>query len=104
MISDFFHRGFVYLSSLLYPVPLTHKIAIVNAKGDVKGYLRVTVQPVLGKYTKLWVTVQPVLGKYTKLRVTVQPMLGKYTKRRGSDGSDRTLASARNLSSVARHS
>ena len=44
-----FHRGFVYLSSLLYPVPLTHKIAIVNARGDVKGFLRVTVQAVLGK-------------------------------------------------------
>ncbi|XP_043239569.1 kinesin-like protein unc-104 isoform X3 [Amphibalanus amphitrite] len=44
-------RGFVYLSSLLYPVPLTHKIAIVNAKGDVKGFLRVAVQAVLDEDT-----------------------------------------------------
>ncbi|XP_065219254.1 kinesin-like protein unc-104 isoform X1 [Planococcus citri] len=39
-------RSFVYLSNLLYPVPLIHKIAIVNEKGDVKGYLRVAVQAV----------------------------------------------------------
>lgn len=40
-------RSFVYLSSLLYPVPLIHKVAIVNEKGDVKGYLRVAVQAVI---------------------------------------------------------
>ncbi|XP_077998680.1 kinesin-like protein KIF1A [Glandiceps talaboti] len=37
-------RGFVYLSNLLYPVPLVHRIAIVSEKGDVKGWLRVAVQ------------------------------------------------------------
>lgn len=42
-------RAFVYLSNLLYPVPLIQKVAIVNEKGDVKGYLRVTVQAVVGK-------------------------------------------------------
>ena len=41
-------RSFVYLSNLLYPVPLIQKIAIVNEKGDVKGYLRVAVQAVVG--------------------------------------------------------
>lgn len=40
-------RSFVYLSNLLYPVPLVHKVAIVNERGDVRGYLRVAVQPVL---------------------------------------------------------
>ncbi|GFT28387.1 kinesin-like protein unc-104, partial [Nephila pilipes] len=40
-------RAFVYLSNLLYPVPLIQKVAIVNEKGDVKGYLRVAVQAVL---------------------------------------------------------
>lgn len=40
-------RSFIYLSNLLYPVPLVHKVAIVNERGDVKGYLRVAVQPVL---------------------------------------------------------
>ncbi|XP_054088957.1 kinesin-like protein unc-104 isoform X1 [Zeugodacus cucurbitae] len=40
-------RSFIYLSNLLYPVPLVHKVAIVNERGDVRGYLRVAVQPVL---------------------------------------------------------
>ncbi|XP_050081304.1 kinesin-like protein unc-104 isoform X1 [Anopheles maculipalpis] len=40
-------RSFVYLSNLLYPVPLVHKVAIVNERGDVRGYLRVAVQPVM---------------------------------------------------------
>ncbi|XP_025155589.1 kinesin-like protein unc-104 isoform X16 [Harpegnathos saltator] len=40
-------RSFVYLSNLMYPVPLIHKVAIVNEKGDVKGYLRVAVQAVV---------------------------------------------------------
>lgn len=39
-------RGFVYLSNLLYPVTLVHKVAIVSEKGDVRGYLRVAVQAV----------------------------------------------------------
>uniref|UniRef100_A0A2R5LHZ1 Kinesin-like protein unc-104 n=1 Tax=Ornithodoros turicata TaxID=34597 RepID=A0A2R5LHZ1_9ACAR len=39
-------RAFVYVSNLMYPVPLVQKIAIVNEKGDVKGYLRVAVQAV----------------------------------------------------------
>lgn len=45
----FYSRAFVYLSNLLYPVPLIQKVAIVNEKGDVKGYLRVAVQAVVGK-------------------------------------------------------
>ncbi|XP_048520059.1 kinesin-like protein unc-104 isoform X8 [Dendroctonus ponderosae] len=40
-------RGFVYLSNLLYPVTLIHKVAIVSEKGDVRGYLRVAVQAVM---------------------------------------------------------
>lgn len=39
----------MYLSNLMYPVPLIHKVAIVNEKGDVKGYLKVAVQAVIGK-------------------------------------------------------
>lgn len=40
-------RSFIYLSNLMYPVPLVHKVAIVNERGDVRGYIRVAVQPVL---------------------------------------------------------
>jgi kinesin family protein 1 len=47
-----FHcRSFVYLSNLLYPVPLVHKVAIVNERGDVRGYLRIAVQPVMDEET-----------------------------------------------------
>ena len=42
-------RAYVYLSNLMYPVPLIHRLAVVNDKGDVKGYLRVAVQVILGK-------------------------------------------------------
>ncbi|KAM4575629.1 kinesin-like protein KIF1A isoform 2-T2 [Fundulus diaphanus] len=41
-------RAFVYLSNLLYPVPLVHRVAIVNEKGWVKGFLRVAVQAISG--------------------------------------------------------
>lgn len=34
----------------MYPVPLVHRVAIVNERGDVKGYLKVAVQAVVGKY------------------------------------------------------
>ncbi|CAG07659.1 unnamed protein product [Tetraodon nigroviridis] len=45
---DFLHllRAFVYLSNLLYPVPLVHRVAIVSEKGEVKGFLRVAVQAI----------------------------------------------------------
>ncbi|XP_072560627.1 kinesin-like protein KIF1A isoform X3 [Paramormyrops kingsleyae] len=39
-------RAFVYLSNLLYPVPLVHRVAVVSEKGDIKGFLRVAVQAI----------------------------------------------------------
>lgn len=39
----------MFLTNLMYPVPLVHKVSIVNEKGDVKGWLRVAVQAVGGK-------------------------------------------------------
>ncbi|XP_073794250.1 kinesin-like protein KIF1B isoform X35 [Danio rerio] len=39
-------RAFVYLSNLLYPVPLVHRVAVVTEKGDVRGFLRVGVQAI----------------------------------------------------------
>lgn len=41
----------MYLSNLLYPVPLVHRVAIVSEKGEVKGFLRVAVQAVSGTVT-----------------------------------------------------
>lgn len=42
-------RTFLYLSHLLYPVTLIQRVPVVNEKGDVKGYLRVAIQAVIGK-------------------------------------------------------
>ncbi|XP_056895755.1 kinesin-like protein KIF1B isoform X3 [Takifugu flavidus] len=39
-------RAFVYLSNLLYSVPLVHRVAIVTEKGEVRGFLRVGVQAI----------------------------------------------------------
>ena len=41
-------RSFVYLSNLLYPVPLVPRVAVVSEKGEVKGFLRVPVQAISG--------------------------------------------------------
>lgn len=43
------HRAFVYLSNLLYPVPLVHRVAVVTEKGEVRGFLRVGVQAIAGE-------------------------------------------------------
>ena len=56
-------RSLIYLSNLMYPVPLLHRVAIVNEKGNVQGYLRVAVQAVIGNlyihsYSKTLIKVQ----------------------------------------------
>lgn len=48
-VPPFSGRAFVYLSNLLYPVPLVHRVAIVSEKGEVKGFLRVAVQAISGR-------------------------------------------------------
>ena len=44
-------RSFVYLSNLLIPLSLVHKLAVVNEKGEVKGHLTVSIRFVSGKYS-----------------------------------------------------
>lgn len=39
----------MYLSNLLYPVPLVHRVAVVTEKGEVQGFLHVGVQAIAGK-------------------------------------------------------
>ncbi|KAL0275192.1 UNVERIFIED_CONTAM: hypothetical protein PYX00_003130 [Menopon gallinae] len=51
-------RAFVYLSHLKYPIPLIQKVPIVNEKGDVKGYLRVAVQPLVEEFSEFPVGVR----------------------------------------------
>lgn len=69
-------RSFIYLSNLLYPVPLVHKVAIVNERGDVRGYIRVAVQPVLVSFYKF-------LLKNLKFSVSFMDLFGKAGKPRG---------------------
>lgn len=59
----FLFRAFVYLSNLLYPVPLVHRVAIVSEKGEVKGFLRVAVQAISGKVS------QPALSAGRRARL-----------------------------------
>ncbi|VDO56399.1 unnamed protein product [Onchocerca flexuosa] len=39
-------RSFVYLNNLVHNVPLVHKVVIVNETAEVKGHLRVAIEPV----------------------------------------------------------
>ena len=42
-------RSFVYLSNLLVPLSLVHKVAIVSEKGEVKGHLTVSIRFMAGE-------------------------------------------------------
>lgn len=37
-------RAFVYLTNLLYGLPLVQSVAIVSERGEVKGFLKIAVQ------------------------------------------------------------
>lgn len=65
---DFLHllRAFVYLSNLLYPVPLVHRVAIVSEKGEVKGFLRVAVQAISGTNSALSLLSEHALAAVLK--------------------------------------
>ena len=43
-----FFRSFVYLSNLLYGVPLEQKVPIVSESGDVQGHLVIGIQQCTG--------------------------------------------------------
>ena len=43
-------RSFVYMSNLLQPTSLVHKVAIVSERGEVKGHLTVSVRFMPGIY------------------------------------------------------
>jgi hypothetical protein len=40
----FVSRAFVYLTNLLYGLPLVQSIAIVSERGEIKGYLKIAIQ------------------------------------------------------------
>lgn len=63
-------RAFVYLSNLLYPVPLVHRVAIVTEKGEVKGFLRVAVQAISG-IISVWIKQHVAIKKTCWMRLLV---------------------------------
>ncbi|KAK7066390.1 hypothetical protein SK128_027888, partial [Halocaridina rubra] len=77
-------RGFMYLSNLLYPVPLVHRVAIVNERGDVKGYLKVAVQAVVASEEDTVETSQPV-GVRQSARISFND--GTFKRPRAKRGS-----------------
>jgi len=40
----FIFRAFVYLTNLLYGLPLIQNVAIVSDRGDIKGYLKISIE------------------------------------------------------------
>ena len=77
-------RAVVYLSNLMYPVPLIHRIAIVNEKGDVKGFLRVAVQAVLGRDDE---TVDYPMGVRQSARIAFPDGCTARTEKQDSAGT-----------------
>ncbi|CEF59380.1 Kinesin-like protein KIF1B [Strongyloides ratti] len=82
-------RAFVYLNNLLYNVPMIHKVALVSEKGDVKGYLKVSIE----------IIEKPTDGrKSSKLNFRKEDFLKKgkrcqtdsYRKGNGASTNDRT--------------
>ena len=71
-------RAYVYLSNLMYPVPLIHRLAVVNDKGDVKGYLRVAVQLILGKTFSELIIVIKVINQTIFGKINMIEMLNQY--------------------------
>ncbi|KAG0722230.1 Kinesin-like protein unc-104 [Chionoecetes opilio] len=77
-------QGFLYLSNLLYPVPLLHRVAIVNERGDVKGYLKVAVQAVIVSEEDAVETSQPA-GVRQSARISFNE--GSFKRPRAKRGS-----------------
>lgn len=45
-ISSIFFRTFVYLTNLLYGIPLIQNVAIVSERGEIKGYLKISIEQI----------------------------------------------------------
>uniref|UniRef100_A0A914CSL6 Kinesin-like protein unc-104 n=2 Tax=Acrobeloides nanus TaxID=290746 RepID=A0A914CSL6_9BILA len=76
-------RAFVYMSNLLNNVGLVHKVAIVNERGEVKGYLRVMVEPILEE-------VQTPMKPSSKLNFRKEDFLRKYRRSKSSNKQSAT--------------
>ncbi|KAL4121473.1 hypothetical protein QTP88_013982 [Uroleucon formosanum] len=81
-------RAFIYLSNLMYPVPLIHKISIVNEKGDVKGYLRVAIQAVSEDETS---DNSCGVRQFAKISFNDKDLLGRLSVKKNTDIIERIV-------------
>ena len=64
----------------MYPVPLTHKVAIVNERGDVKGYLKVVVQAVICMYFIITILLIGFVHDYHYILIMNNALTSPYFK------------------------
>lgn len=81
-------RAFIYLSNLMYPVPLIHKVSIVNEKGDVKGYLRVAIQAVSEDETS---DNSCGVRQFAKISFNDKDLLGRLSGKKNTDIIERIV-------------
>ncbi|VVC24967.1 Hypothetical protein CINCED_3A008357 [Cinara cedri] len=81
-------RAFIYLSNLMYPVPLIHKVSIVNEKGDVKGYLRVAIQAVLEDETS---DNYGTVKQFAKISFNDKDLLGRFAGKKHTNVAERII-------------
>ncbi|XP_060866790.1 kinesin-like protein unc-104 isoform X9 [Metopolophium dirhodum] len=81
-------RAFIYLSNLMYPVPLIHKVSIVNEKGDVKGYLRVAIQAVSEDETS---DNSCGVRQFAKISFNDKDLLGRLSVKKNTDIIERIV-------------
>ncbi|XP_016661264.1 kinesin-like protein unc-104 isoform X10 [Acyrthosiphon pisum] len=81
-------RAFIYLSNLMYPVPLIHKVSIVNEKGDVKGYLRVAIQAVSEDETS---DNSCGVRQFAKISFNDKDLLGRLSVKKNNDIIERIV-------------
>jgi len=64
-----FFRAFVYLSNLLYGLPLIQNVAIVSERGEIKGYLKISIE-------QLQISTQETTNEQIKLMKTYKNAYG----------------------------
>ena len=89
--------AFVYLSNLLHNVALVHKVAIVDEKGEVRGYLRVRVEPIAADATPSRGGHAGAVRQSARLNFRRE----NFLKRAGGHGNAREADAKKNTSSTS---
>lgn len=87
-------RAFVYLNNLLHNLPLVHKVAVVNEKGNVCGYLRVCIEPILSNENNLLndnTKLNKKVRQSARLNFRREDFLKRYQQRTQTSRSGRCI-------------